>query len=221
MTSMTRRHRRLAALALVGAGALALGVSAIVAGMGQEPGSPSPTGLDKVSNRGRPVDLRGLPPLERRLLDASGVVAAARALGSAGRVAVYTALGRKGATCYLTGALTPEGGPRVGSVLCPDPGARPAFPSPEAPVLDLSTYAVREGSRETRLVEPAGIAADGVARVGFVAASGKTLWLPVVDNLYGQPLPEAGPFAVESVTKVVAVDPSGATVYERPLDLGG
>jgi len=43
----------------------------------------------------------------------------------------------------------------------------------------------------------------------------------VVDNLFGQPEAEAASIRPGAVTKLVAVDREGATVYERPLDLGG
>ncbi|MER3408966.1 MAG: hypothetical protein C4305_03650 [Thermoleophilia bacterium] len=109
------------------------------------------------------------------MLDASGVVGKTRALGRAGGLVIYTARGKGGATCYLTGTPTIDDGARVGSAFCPDPAARPALPSAEVPLLDLSTYAVREKSGETRLIEAAGIAVDGIARVGFVTASGQTL----------------------------------------------
>ncbi len=211
---MRSRRLRLATLGLVTAGALAAGASVLAAALGGGSGSAVPPGLDRVSNQGSPLDLAGVPASERRTLDVAGVAGSMRALGRAGAVAVYTGRGPGGVVCYIAGSSA--GGPRFGSVLCPDPSAPPAFPSADMPLLDLSTYAVKEGTDEVRLVEAAGVAADGVARVGFVGADGDTLWLPVTRNLYGRR--DVGP---REVTSVVAVDRAGSPVHTRSLRLSG
>lgn len=211
---MASRGLRLGALGLLAAGALVAGAGGIVASLGGGSGAPQPPGLDRVSNRGAAVDLEAVPASERRVLEAAGVSGPVRALGRAGAVAVYTGRGRGGVTCYIAGSA--DSGPRFGSALCPDPSAPPAFPSADTPLLDLSTYAVRQGQDAMQLVEVAGVAADGVARVGFVAEGGDTLWLPVTGNLYGQ----AG-IVPRPVTTVIAVDRAGAPVHVRQLRLPG
>jgi len=205
-----RRRVAFVALGLCAAAAVAVGATALVKSARSGPASPEPPGLETVSNRGVLVNLGAVPAAERSILDVSGVVGRVRALGRAGDVAVYTGLGPDGVTCYIAGPA--DRGPRFGDVSCPSASARPSFPSAEVPVLDLSTYAVKEGATEVRLVHIAGVAADGVARVGFLGADGETRWLPVVDNLFGE-----ADIGLRPVAKLVAVDRSGATVHERLL----
>ncbi len=69
----------------------------------------------------------------------------------------------------------------------------------------------REWSTLRRLV---GVAADGVARVGYVDLEGFVHATPVVDNLYASDLPgQAGVRA----KAIVALDADGRTLYTLDL----
>jgi hypothetical protein len=112
-------------------------------------------------------------------------------------IAFYAARRADGTICV---AVDSTGGRGLGCDLGSPAGAK--FPSPQRPIFDFSRF-----SGGSRL---AGFAADGVARVALVDASGATIAsAPVVANVYAA----AGPFT--GATGVEALDASGRVVYAR------
>ena len=116
-------------------------------------------------------------------------------------VSFYAARRSDGTFCFAVDS----GGTRQGVGCDNGSPAGAAFPSPQRPIIDLSRFS---GGR--RLV---GFAADGVASVALIDASGATIAsAPVVDNVYADLSPPAG------AAGVTALDANGTVVYRRTFD---
>jgi hypothetical protein len=136
-----------------------------------------------------------------------------RFLGAGGTTAYYLITRAGGSSCVAVGLLRNR--PHIGSVDCQAPGAGAEFPSTKRPILDRSMYSVGSASRQWMLVL-AGLAADGVARVGVVDAHGRLYSTPTVRHVYYlSDLPD-GPLRA-----IVASDAYGRRIYTLPLQDSG
>jgi hypothetical protein len=159
-----------------------------------QPVAASATPFSKVSGLGEATSELGFPSTLQLIATRDGIsfYAARRADGHV-CVAVDAAPGangHKGVGCDLGDPSLP---------------AKPAFPSPERPIIDFSRF-----SGGARLM---GVAADGVASVDLLDAAGNVIdSAPVIDNVYADANPPAGAAAVE------ALDSRGAVIVERRFD---
>lgn len=195
---ISRRTTLLFALALVG-----IAVGALTAGLA---GGGTPPGLDRVSNGGTAVPT--LSSQDTRALTRLGRPGAAtRLMAATEERAIY----RIGSDCFGVGSLSASGD-RFGAVRCTDD-----FPSAGRPVV---TFAVIHGQRDEdfKVVEQSvwrseGVAADGVASVGFRTIDGAIVGeVSVSHNVYRHStIPEG------ELVELVAFDSSGDVVYSEPL----
>jgi hypothetical protein len=87
----------------------------------------------------------------------------------------------------------------IGSVIC---GARTAFPSAEAPVLDLSVYGQARGSNLMSVKRVSGIASDAIGAVGLVSADGLIVRrVPVVNGVFAPADVPAGVVSLAPMTR--------------------
>jgi hypothetical protein len=115
-------------------------------------------------------------------------------------ISFYAARRADGTFCFAVDSTAGKG---VGCDLGSPSGA--VFPSPQRPIVDFSRF-----SHGARL---AGFAADGIASVALVDASGATIAsAPVVNNVYAVANPPAGAAGVE------ARDTHGTVVYGRSFE---
>jgi hypothetical protein len=121
----------------------------------------------------------------------------------------YYALGRGEDICFASGPAAQKD--LFGSATC-----APGFPSPEQPILEFTVYTGRPGELDAHPYRFDGIAADGVARVGFREPSGRLHTTPVIDNIYS--LTNVSDLTVASV---VGLDRDGRTVYDRCVARAG
>ncbi len=161
--------------------------------------------FDHVSNAGNPVSV---PGRVAALLEGVGARAELRRLAARGPLAFYSAPGDSAGLCYGVGAVSTGGLAVVG---CPRPdSARLNFPSNETPILDLSGIE-REQDGTLYLLELAGIAADGITKVGMIDANGTLHSADVVDNVYYSDLPRV------PASAVVGFDSDGNEVFRSQM----
>jgi hypothetical protein len=201
-----RRALLTALVATVLAGALVTG-AALAWDIGGLPAlfSGEPVPETRLSERDRfaLARINGHDP-RRPPLEASSV----RRLGERDGRAYYS-LRRGGEICYASGPAGQQD--LFGSIAC-----TPDFPSRDQPILEFTAYHGQVGERMPKLYRFAGLAADGVARVGFVDENRDLHTVPVVDNIYSLgKLPDVG------VRSVVAFDHAGRKVYESCVAYGG
>jgi hypothetical protein len=90
-----------------------------------------------------------------------------------------------------------------------------SFP-PQVPLLNLSTFAVTQGSGEyPMLTRLQGFAGEGVAAVGVVDVNGAVHRTPVIGNVYAKRNPVKAP-----VTALLALSRSGKTLYTIAIGVG-
>lgn len=112
-----------------------------------------------------------------------------------------------GHTCY--GAGTSGAAWPFAMIRCRT--AAPYFPSAELPIVDMSTVSASIGAPQLTFERVQGIAADGVATIDGLDASGNTVVsTPVSSNVYAVANVPAG------VTKIEAVDSSGNVLTTVP-----
>ena len=156
------------------------------------------------STQGHPVAMSDTPFANVTALNAAlqelGFPSTMQLLHRREGISFYGARRSDGTFCF---AVDSGAGQAVGCDNGSPSGA--AFPSAERPIIDFSRF-----SAGARLV---GFAADGVASVALVDASGARIAsAPVVDNVYADVDPPAGAVGVE------ALDPRGTVVYRRTFD---
>jgi len=189
---------------------VACGVAAIFGALVIAESSGSASGrFERVSNIGAPV-AASTPDLAA-LRSAGATGATLRVLGKRGDMHFFTALARQGGVCHGLG--TAPG--RFAVIACPNENTTSdnAFPSETHPILDFSARAFdpRTGYTE-RVLSLAGVAADGIAKVGIIDDNGVRHLAPVEYNLYRAPLPEVGAKAL------IALDESGREVYRSSFE---
>lgn len=133
-----------------------------------------------------------------------GATGAISLVGSIGDTAFYSIAGSDQGHCYAFGSVS-SGGLSGG---CMPAGA-------EVPaVIDMSSLVMNPADGSWKLDTLQGIAADGIASVGFVDASGYLHTAPVTGNVYrlgGQAL-TGGP-----ASELVGLDSSGNRVFTARL----
>ena len=158
-----RRRPRVAILAvLIGLAVVGVGVGVGLGGTaslrqisGQGTNTPTPRSFDAVG-----LDKLGLTNSEATRLAVRG-----------GR-AFY----RIGSDCYAVGPAVPTRDYVYGQIRC-----RTKFPSAEQPILDFSTFGSRIDPMAS-VTRSEGFAADGIARVAFLSATGELLAETSVEN---------------------------------------
>jgi hypothetical protein len=194
----------LAALASAVAAAVVVGVVAFAGESGSPP--PRPT-FDHVSNAGTPV-----PSLAAQDVDAltrGGAEARLSRLGQRGSRAFFAApAAGRGGLCYGVGSASTG---HLTALLCPSPDSTaPTFPARSAPVLNFSAVEMDPRSGALRFLSLAGIAADGVDRVGVIDMNGVLHAAKVVGNIYDSDLPSA-----VSAAAIIALDSSGNEIFRK------
>jgi hypothetical protein len=190
LTATGARLRWRALAAAVAAAAIAVPAAAFAGDIG---------GLLGFSTSGEPVATSATPFSQisglNQALQELSVPSTLQLLATRDAITFYAARRPDGVVCF---AVDTGGGEGIGCDLGSPSGAR--FPSPERPIIDFS----RAGT------QLAGFAADGVATVALVDATGATIaTAPVIDNVYADANPPAGGVGVE------ALDTHGAVIYRR------
>jgi hypothetical protein len=165
--------------------------------------------VSRMSTRssGPPVPL---PPGDQRVLasfaESGAQLTAASLLGVRGGRAIYEITNETGPDCYGVGPW-PTTSYTLGQVEC-----LPAFPSASSPVVDFSVVNGGVNSSSAAHVSRAeGVAADGVAAVGFRTADGRLVGvMPVVQNLYESAAPPA-----DAIQQLVALDASNDVIWSE------
>jgi hypothetical protein len=187
-------RRRLAALALASAA-----IAAPAAAFADEIGS-----LLGFSTRGTPVATSDTPFARlssfTEAFQELGVPSTLQLLATREGISFYVARRSDGKYCFAVASAGRRG---AGCDLGSPAGA--VFPSPQRPIFDFSRF-----SQGERLV---GFAADGVASVALIDASGAVVdSAPVIDNVYADASPPPGAAGIE------ALDARGTVVYRRGFD---
>lgn len=193
-----KRRKGFVAVTLV---AIAAAVAAAVALGGSSAGSTKDRALSRVSNVGSRI---GVTKRTRVQFQKSGLGGTVYNLGTEGDRTFYRFDDTAHGTCYGVGPAAASGG-GLGVISC----STAAFPSADQPVIDLSIVEIVRGSDDVHVWRAEGLAADGVATIGFVDASGAVIAKHhVVKNLFHFPNAPSG-----AVAGLVGLDKSGATVF--------
>jgi hypothetical protein len=153
-----------------------------------------------------------LLPIDQRVLaqfaHGGADLTTASTLGTRGGRLFYVIANSAGSDCYAVG---PAAAVRytLGQVAC-----NAAFPSASAPLVDFTVVhgGLGKGS-PGHVFRSEGIAADGIAAVGFESADGSLVGVqPVVGNLYASTAPPA-----EAVHKLVALDSDSKVVWSEEI----
>lgn len=190
-----RGHRRRLAVAALAAAAIAVPAAAFADGIGS---------LLGFSTQGTPVATSDTPFTRvsgfAEALPELGVPSTLRLLATRDGISFYAARRPDGHYCFAVDSARRKG---LGCDMGSPAGA--FFPSPQRPIFDFSRF-----SHGERLV---GFAADGVASVSLIDASGAVIAsAPVIDNVYANASPPPGAAGVE------ALDAHGKVVYRRGFD---
>jgi hypothetical protein len=167
--------------------------------------------LSRVSahSSGAPIQLS---TADQRVLagfaESGAKLTSASLLGVLGGRAVYEIANASGPDCYGVGPV-PAAGYTLGQV-----GCVPSFPSAGSPLVDFSV--VNGGvnaSSPAHVVRAEGVAADGVAAVGFRTADGRLVGVtPVVHNIYRSTAPPP-----DVVEQLVALDGSNNVIWSEDV----
>jgi len=150
-----------------------------------------------------------VPASKRAQLDAVGSTGIRQIAVRDGR-AFFVIDKSDGSHCYAVGD---EGDSNLfGGIECP---ATSFFPTPAHPILDMSVVRLSPADPRPTLTRLEGFAADGVARVAVITASGQvTADTPVIDNVYsaqGNQLPD------QPINGLVAFGADGTQLYSQCL----
>lgn len=160
-----------------------------------------------IRSSGAPVPL---PPGDQRVLasfaEGGAQLTTAFLLGVRGGRAIYEIANETGRDCYGVGPM-PATNYTLGQVEC-----SPAFPSASSPIVDFSVVNGGVNSSSAAHVSRAeGVAADGVAAIGFRTADGRLVGVtPVVQNLYESSAPPR-----DAVEQLVALDASNNVIWSE------
>jgi hypothetical protein len=188
--------------------AVAAAVVVVIVAFAGENGSPPPRpAFDHVSNAGTPVP--ALAPQDADALTRGGAQAQLSRLGQRGSKAFFAApaAGRDG-LCYGVGSASNG---HLTALLCPSPDSTaPTFPARSAPILSFSPVEMDPRTSTVRFLGLAGLAADGVDRVGVIDKNGVLHAAKVVGNIYYADLPSA-----VSAAAIIALDSNGNEVFRK------
>jgi hypothetical protein len=200
-------QRRLTRTRLV----LAVAVIAIAGGIGVAIGiaggdQPRPA-FDSVSNRG--IEAPSAVQRAATAIRRDGVVSV---LGTVNGRTFYRIDSNDRSMCYAVG---PSASTTIGQARC-----SPTFPSAQNPIADFSVYRARLTDTyeivDAQVVRSEGIAADGIASVGYMNAAGETVTTtPVRRNLYSF---DAVP---DGMALIVGRDSEKHVVFSRPISREG
>ncbi len=198
---MTRRTT------IVGAAAGAAAVAtAILLLLGSSATGSTPGGeLAKMSNHGEPVDPGPGQRHELQNVGASG----ASLLAARNARSFYRLSRDDGSVCYAVNSSTDED--RIGNTVCPLTPT--SFPTPTAPVLDLSVFeSTSHVPGDFHVVAAQGFAADGVVAVALLDQRGHTIARRrAAGNVYAIDVPPG-----RVAMTVAAYDADGAEVFRVP-----
>jgi hypothetical protein len=129
-------------------------------------------------------------------------------LGVRGGRAIYEISNSTGPDCYAVGPMQPA------SYTLGQVGCTAGFPSATSPIADFTV--VNGGISSTpaaHVFRAEGVAADGVAAVGFRTADDRLVGVtPVVHNIYESTAPPK-----DVVTQLVALDASNAVIWSEDV----
>lgn len=133
---------------------------------------------------------------------------AATMLGVRGGRAIYEIANSTGPDCYGVGPVQPTSY-TLGQVEC-----TPGFPSVTSPIADFTVVNGGISSAPAAHVFRAeGVAADGVAAVGFETSDGRLVGVtPVVHNIYESTAPPK-----DAVTQLVALDANNTIIWSEDV----
>jgi len=205
---MTNRRKRMTRrTTIVGAAAGAAAVAtAILLLLGSSATGSTPGGeLAKMSNHGEPVDPGPGQRHELQNVGASG----ASLLAARNARSFYRLSRDDGSVCYAVNSSTDED--RIGNTVCPLTPT--SFPTPTAPVLDLSVFeSTSHVPGDFHVVAAQGFAADGVVAVALLDQRGHTIARRrAAGNVYAIDVPPG-----RVATTVAAYDADGAEVFRVP-----
>jgi hypothetical protein len=183
--------------------AVAIGIVAAAVTWGGSAASATTSPPPTISS-GTPVPQSAFSASDQAMLTRIGATGAITLVGSVGDTAFYSIAGNDGGNCYVSGSAS-SGGLSGG---CMNAGV--AVPR----VIDQSISEVSPTDGSWKLDTLQGIAADGIAAVGFVDANGDLHTTPVKSNVYrlaGQAL-TGGPSS-----ELVGLDGRGNRVYTEPF----
>jgi hypothetical protein len=185
------------AVGAVGAGATALKMDPVATPWDAEPAT-------------KPLE-GGVTERARLALRDAGAEETVSLAGERAGTRFYIAAGRNGGRCYMKGRVTSLGD-EPSLIACLD-DTTANFPSPQQPVLDLSSYRGEPAPSTTQYVRwIGGFAADAVASVALLTANGDTISVPVENDIYASSrVPD------EAIVKIIAVNTNGETVWSRPI----
>jgi hypothetical protein len=140
-------------------------------------GDSAPPGLSRVSAQGTPVAFT--PAVVAKLhLGSYGPVSL---LSSHGKAQFYRLDNGSPHPCFAVGRA--DAPYPIGQISCRI--AEPYFPSPEKPVMDLSSVEIDIATNQAHFIRVEGVAADAVASVHVLAKDGSVVEkIPVVNNVY-------------------------------------
>lgn len=163
----------------------------------------APDPFARISNRGTRVEPKAEKRREREMTPRDLFL-----LRKGEGRAVYRVGGvRAGDACYAAGPANDIG--RIGFLTC----GKSAFPSRQLPIHDMSSYGQNRGEKTFRIIQLAGLAADGVPEIGLLDAGGRVVArVPVERNVYLLASPPA------TASAVAALDADGQIVYRSDRD---
>jgi hypothetical protein len=167
---------------------------------------------------GEPV--RDLTPRERFILSDLDVNGKVELIATKGPQRFYVIRRRDGHRCYAIGDTrrlrTPaqaELNMRFSAIGCTDPRI---FPSRAVPVLDFSSYTLRRGEKEARLMGLRGFAADPVAKIGVIGRGNRIVYTTDVEgNVYG-----IGRKSIPGARGIVALGDDGKVLWVQCTAIG-
>jgi hypothetical protein len=167
--------------------------------------------LGQIRNQAEPsIDLtaRDVDAL-KRFAQSGDQLGEAAFLATRGARSYYRIANGTGPDCFAVGPAQPTDY-RLGQIMC-----AAAFPSAEQPLLDFTVLKQpTPATTSARILRSEGIAADGVAEIGFETPDGRLVArTPVIDNVYHVVVPPG-----QHVTRLLAHDASGAVVWSVPFE---
>jgi hypothetical protein len=198
--TLTRRRAVVAAAVAVALAAPALALSGVLGSLFGLSNAGTPASTER-------VDLGDLQILHDDHVDLSAGVTL---LATRDATAFYITRTDDGRTCLLTG---PAGGTEPARITINTPCER-NFPSATRPILGYYVLARAPRSDVQSIFALRGLAADGVASVDAVDASGRVLMqAPVTDNVYSTDHSSSHAPGGASVTRIEARDSAGNVVH--------
>jgi hypothetical protein len=140
-------------------------------------GDGAPPGLSRISAQGTPVAFTPAVVAKLHL----GTYRAVSLLGSHGQTHFYRLDTGSPHPCFGVGRA--DAPYPIGAISCRI--AEPYFPSPDKPVMDLSSVEIDVATDQAHFTRVEGVAADAVASIHVLAKDGSIVEkLPVVNNVY-------------------------------------